>query len=83
MTNVKKYIIIPGGSIRWVVVGKNRDYIVSDDYCSCKNFLLHIGDECKHIRAMKEARKNGDYDTFELTFEEYDPIRKEFLDIKH
>lgn len=81
MTNVKRYTIIPSGAVRWVVVGKNRDYIVSDDFCSCKSFLLHLGEPCKHIFEMKEARKNRSYDAFELTFEEYDPIRKEFLDI--
>lgn len=81
MTNVKKYTIIPSGTIRWVVVGKNRDYIVSDNFCSCKSFLLHLGEPCKHITAMKEAKINGEFDSFELTFEEYDPIRKEFIDI--
>ena len=62
-------------------MGKNRDYIVSDVFCSCKDFLLHLGKPCKHIMEMNEAKETGDFDTFELTFEEYDPLMKEILDI--
>ncbi|MHA2297861.1 MAG: hypothetical protein ACXADA_17660 [Candidatus Hodarchaeales archaeon] len=81
MTNVKKYVLNPSGSERWVVVGKNRDYLVSDDFCSCIDFLLHLGKSCKHIDEMNQAKKSGDYETFNLSFEEYEPLRKEFLDL--
>ncbi|MFW9992792.1 MAG: SWIM zinc finger family protein [Candidatus Odinarchaeota archaeon] len=81
VTAVKKYVLNPDGAERWVVVGKTRDYLVFDEFCSCKNFLLHLGKPCKHINEMKEAREKGDYETFTLMFEEYEPLRKEFLDL--
>jgi len=81
LITVNKYIVNPGEIERWIVVGKTKDYLVSDDFCSCKDFMLHIGKACKHIAEMKKARSSGNHERFNLTFEEFEPLRKEFLDL--
>jgi predicted nucleic acid-binding Zn finger protein len=66
---VKKYIFQPSGRIVWIVVGKNRDYLVmpESDYCSCYDFYFQFdrGHVCYHIIAQKLAEAIGMFDTFE------------------
>jgi predicted nucleic acid-binding Zn finger protein len=38
---VKQYVFEPSLRTMWIVVGKEKDYLVlSDFYCSCKDFYL-------------------------------------------
>lgn len=66
---VKKYVFQPSGRIVWIVVGKQRDYLVmpAADYCSCSDFyfLFHRGHVCYHIIAQKLAEATGQFDLFE------------------
>ncbi len=66
---VKKYIFQPSGRIVWIVVGKNRDYLVmpESDYCSCYDFYFKFeqGHLCYHIIAQKLAEATGKFDRFE------------------
>jgi predicted nucleic acid-binding Zn finger protein len=41
---VKKYIFKPSNRVRWIVVGRTRDYIVlpSVGYCSCEDFFFRV-----------------------------------------
>ena len=40
---VKKYIFQPSNRIRWIVVGRERDYLIlSDHYCSCQDFYIKV-----------------------------------------
>ncbi len=39
---VKQYVFQPSKRAIWIVVGKEKDYLVlSDFYCSCKDFYLN------------------------------------------
>ncbi len=66
---VKKYIFQPSGKIVWIVVGRNRDYLVmpQSDYCSCYDFYFQFdrGHVCYHIIAQKLAEATGTFDRYE------------------
>jgi len=81
---VKKYVIKGENKtiLRWIVVGTEGDYLVSENYCSCYSFIqkhLRIGDECKHIQLLTAAQKCNEYDEFTISFEEYEILRREWL----
>ena len=81
---VKKYVI-NGKSDRWIVVGNSREYLnlSTPIWCRCFAFQQGIFEDpffqCKHSLAVKIARKNGDFNLYELTKEEFEPLRKEWL----
>jgi len=68
-SRVKKYVFQPSGRIVWIVVGKERDYLVmpASDYCSCDDFYYQFdhGHLCYHIIAQKLAEATGRFDLFE------------------
>ena len=68
-SRIKKYIFQPTGRVVWIVVGKNRDYLVMPeiDYCSCYDFYFQFdrGHVCYHIIAQKLAEAIGVFDKFE------------------
>jgi len=39
---VKKYVYMPSGRERWIVVGRSREYMVlrEAEYCSCEDFYF-------------------------------------------
>jgi predicted nucleic acid-binding Zn finger protein len=41
---VKKYTFKPSGRVVWVVVGKERDYLIMPDaeFCSCDDFYFRV-----------------------------------------
>lgn len=65
---VKRYIFKPSGRVVWVVVGKNRDYLIllKAGYCSCDDFyfrvLSHEKPMCYHLLATKIAYEIGRYE---------------------
>ncbi len=71
---VKKYVF--NGIALWVVVGKERDYLVLPDiYCSCEDFYVRVVSRmekkyCIHLLAQRIAEKNEKYDTYNLDREE-------------
>jgi len=68
-SRIKKYVFKPSGRIVWIVVGKERDYLVmpATDYCSCDDFYYQFdhGHVCYHIIAQKLAEATGRFDLFE------------------
>lgn len=44
----------------FVVAGRNEDYIVEDDFCTCKDFTYR-GRCCQHILAVRIATLTGQY----------------------
>ncbi|MBO3803005.1 MAG: hypothetical protein JTT11_03895 [Candidatus Brockarchaeota archaeon] len=66
---VKKYVYEPSGRVRWVVVGREREYVVlrEAEYCSCEDFYFLVVSGlvpyCYHILAQKLAEALGRYDT--------------------
>ncbi len=68
---VKRYIFRPSGRVRWVVVGRERDYLVLPEapYCSCDDFyfrVLHrLKPACYHLEAHAIAVREGIYEEIE------------------
>jgi predicted nucleic acid-binding Zn finger protein len=81
-SRVKKYVFQPSGRIVWIVVGKERDYLVmpSSDYCSCDDFYYQFdhGHVCYHIIAQKLADATGRFDLFEDDDEFFEILIKEW-----
>jgi len=65
---VKKYVFQPSGRVRWIVVGKTRDYIVlpTSGFCSCEDFFFRVMNHekpmCYHLLAVKLALLTDEFD---------------------
>ncbi len=49
----------------FVVQGKSGEYIVEDDFCTCKDYLYRLsikGGVCYHSVAVRIARATGEYE---------------------
>ena len=81
---VKKYIFKPGSKTVWVVIGRERDYLVipEADFCTCDDFYFRVLDKrvhlCYHLIAQKIAFYLGWYDDIEETFDHYESLMKEW-----
>jgi len=77
-SRIKKYVFSPSGRVVWIVVGKNRDYLVMPaiHYCSCDDFYYQFdhGHVCYHIIAQKLAEATGGFDLFEDDDQLYDVL---------
>jgi predicted nucleic acid-binding Zn finger protein len=81
---VKKYIFKPSGRVVWIVVGKERDYLLMTiaDFCSCDDFYFRVMNRevhlCYHLIAQKLAKALKWYDLIEEEDELYDTLMKEW-----
>jgi predicted nucleic acid-binding Zn finger protein len=81
---VKKYIFKPSGRIVWIVVGRERDYLIMPEaeYCTCDDFYFRVLDKkvhmCYHLFAQKIAQNLGWFDTIETIDESYDMLMNEW-----
>jgi len=79
---VKKYVFKPSGRIVWIVVGKERDYLVmpAADFCSCEDFYFKFdkGHLCYHIIAQKLAEATGQFDLIEDSDHLYEILIREW-----
>lgn len=79
---VKKYVFQPSGRTVWIVVGKERDYLVmpSTGYCSCDDFYYQFdhGHVCYHAIAQKLAEATGQFDLFEDDDKFFDVLIQEW-----
>ena len=84
---IKKYIFKPSKRIVWIVVGKNRDYIImpTAEFCSCNDFYFRVMDGtvhlCYHLIAQKMAEALGWYDLFEEEDTLFDSLMKEWKEV--
>lgn len=82
--NVKKYHFKPSGRIVWIVVGRERDYLVmpAADFCSCDDFYYRVMDGeahlCYHLIAQKIAESLRWYDLIEESDDLYDTLMSEW-----
>jgi predicted nucleic acid-binding Zn finger protein len=59
---VKKYIFKPSNRVVWIVIGRERDYLLMPEaeFCSCDDFYFRVLDKkihlCYHLIAQKIAR---------------------------
>jgi len=81
-SRIKKYVFKPSGRVVWIVVGKERDYLVMPtiDYCSCDDFYYQFdhGHVCYHIIAQKLAEATGRFDLFEDDDQFFDILIQEW-----
>jgi len=81
-SRIKKYVFTPSGRTVWIVVGKERDYLVmpSIDYCSCDDFYYQFdhGHVCYHIIAQKLAEATKRFDLFEDDDQFFDILIREW-----
>ncbi len=65
----KKYVFKPSGRVVWIVIGREREYLVmpAADFCSCEDFYFKFdkGHLCYHIIAQKLAEAAGRFDKIE------------------
>jgi len=81
---VKKYIFKPSGKVVWIVVGKERDYLImpNAEFCTCDDFYFRVLDRevhlCYHLIAQKIAKILGWYETIESHDELYESLMNEW-----
>ncbi|MEM3673358.1 MAG: hypothetical protein QW468_03940 [Candidatus Bathyarchaeia archaeon] len=81
---VKKYVFNPSGRTVWIVVGKERDYLIMPEaeFCTCDDFYFRVLDKkthlCYHLIAQKIAKSLAWYETIEERDELYDSLMNEW-----
>jgi predicted nucleic acid-binding Zn finger protein len=81
---VKKYVFKPSGRIVWIVVGKERDYLIMPEaeFCPCDDFYFRVLDKevhlCYHLIAQKLGNILDWYETIEEHDELYDSLMREW-----
>ncbi len=81
---VKKYVFRPSAKIIWIVVGKERDYLIipEAEFCTCDDFYFRVLDRqvhlCYHLIAQKIANTLGWYEPIEEHDELYDSLMTEW-----
>ncbi len=81
---VKKYAFRPSNRVVWIVVGRERDYLImpAADFCTCDDFYFRVMDRqvhlCYHLIAQKIAEATGSYASYEEEDELYDMLMEEW-----
>jgi len=81
---VKKYVFKPSGKIVWIVVGRERDYLIiaAAEFCTCDDFYFRVLDRevhlCYHLIAQKLAKNLDWYEAIEEHDELYDSLMNEW-----
>ena len=81
---VKKYIFRPSGLVVWIVVGRERDYLIMPEaeFCTCDDFYFRVLDKkvhmCYHLFAQKIAQNLGWFETIEENDDTYDMLMNEW-----
>jgi predicted nucleic acid-binding Zn finger protein len=81
---VKKYAFRPSNRVVWIVVGKERDYLImpAADFCTCDDFYFRVMDRqihlCYHLIAQKIAEATGSYASYEEEDKLYDVLMEEW-----
>lgn len=77
---VKKYILSPSNRVRWIIVGREEEYLILPvvKYCSCKDFFYYVmtGEvyACYHLLAQKIAELSGLFSEVRELDEVYDRV---------
>ena len=81
---VKKYVFKPSIRTVWIVIGKERDYLImaEAEFCMCDDFYFRVLDKkihlCYHLIAQKIARNLRWYETIEESDELYETLMNEW-----
>jgi len=80
----KKYTFKPSNRTVWIVVGRERDYLIMPqaEFCTCDDFYFRVLDKkihlCYHLIAQKIARNLNWHDNIEEVDELYDTLMNEW-----
>jgi len=81
---VKKYTFRPSNRVVWIVVGRERDYLImaEADFCTCDDFYFRVLDKkihlCYHLLAQKIARNLGWFAPIDENDELYECLMNEW-----
>jgi len=81
---VKKYTFKPSNRNVWIVVGRERDYLLMPEaeFCTCDDFYFRVLDKkihlCYHLIAQKIAHNLNWYDSIEEHDELYNCLMNEW-----
>ena len=81
---VKKYVFKPSNRTVWIVIGRERDYLLMPEaeFCTCDDFYFRVLDRkihlCYHLIAQKISRNLGWFETLEETDELYKTLMTEW-----
>ena len=81
---VKKYVFKPSGRTVWIVIGRERDYLIMPEaeFCMCDDFYFRVLDKkihlCYHLIAQKIARNLGWYETLKEDDKLYKSLMNEW-----
>jgi predicted nucleic acid-binding Zn finger protein len=81
---VKKYVFKPSGRTVWIVIGRERDYLIMPEaeFCMCDDFYFRVLDKeihlCYHLIAQKIARNLGWYENIKENDEIYESLMSEW-----
>ena len=81
---VKKYTFKPSNRTVWIVVGRERDYLImaEAEFCTCDDFYFRVLDKkihlCYHLLAQKIARNLNWFDHLEENDELYPSLMAEW-----
>ncbi|TRO48090.1 hypothetical protein E2P60_01745 [Candidatus Bathyarchaeota archaeon] len=81
---VKKYVFKPSGRTVWIVIGRERDYLIMSEaeFCMCDDFYFRVLDKeihlCYHLIAQKIARNLGWYETIKEDDRLYETLMTEW-----
>jgi predicted nucleic acid-binding Zn finger protein len=81
---VKKYVFKPSDRTVWIVIGRERDYLIiaEAEFCMCDDFYFRVLDKkihlCYHLIAQKIARNLGWYETLEENDDIYESLMSEW-----
>ncbi|MCS7145599.1 MAG: hypothetical protein RMJ28_03750 [Nitrososphaerota archaeon] len=82
---VKRYVFKPSERVRWIVVGRERDYLILPEapYCSCDDFYFRVihgqKPRCYHLEALEIALRERLYEEIEEEDSWYDRLMREWL----
>jgi predicted nucleic acid-binding Zn finger protein len=81
---VKKYVFKPSMRVVWIVIGRERDYLIMPEaeYCTCDDFYFRVLDKkvhmCYHLFAQKIAQNLGWFETIEAVDENFGMLMNEW-----
>jgi predicted nucleic acid-binding Zn finger protein len=81
---VKKYVFEPSQRIVWIVIGKERDYLIMPEaeFCTCDDFYFRVLDKkahmCYHLLSQKIAQNLGWFETIQTDDSNYDMLMNEW-----
>jgi predicted nucleic acid-binding Zn finger protein len=81
---IKKYTFKPSNRVVWIVIGRERDYLLMPqaEFCSCDDFYFRVLDKkihlCYHLIAQKIAHNLGWFDDIKENDEIYTCLMNEW-----